>query len=74
MTENIEEKVQKYFQANIEWSAIKNPDYLYKANLDKEELLISMNDFPDYPLYTLSVNNKRVASFDNWPENWKRKV
>lgn len=72
MTENVEEKIQKYFQTKITWTTTKNPDFLYTASLDKEELLVALNDFPDYPLYTLLVNNKRVVSFDNWPEKWEK--
>ncbi|MBI4140650.1 hypothetical protein HY485_02315 [Candidatus Woesearchaeota archaeon] len=70
--ENIQDLVRKYFKINIVWSHTNNPELQYQANVDKDKLVLRINDFPDEPLYTLVVNDLPLTSFSDWPENWKR--
>jgi len=65
-------KVQNYLEEKINWRQGMHPAYPYVAEFGGEKCLIRVNDFPDDNLYTLIVNDKEVASFDDWPEHWSR--
>lgn len=61
-----------YLEEKVVWTQKKDPNYPYEAWFDGEKLVIRLNDFPDENLYTLIVNQKEVASFDDWPKQWTR--
>ena len=65
-------KEQNYLQAPIVWLQADDVEYPYAAVFDGNKLLLRLNDFPDEHLYTLIVNNKELASFDDWPKAWTR--
>ena len=45
---------------------------LWGPECEGEQCLIRINDFPDDHLYTLIVNDREVAHFDDWPLCWTR--
>lgn len=61
-----------YLEEQVTWTRKEDPNYPYEAWSDGDKLVIRLNDFPDENLYTLIVNEKEVASFDDWPKQWKR--
>lgn len=61
-----------YLEEKIVWTQKEDPNYPYAARSDGDKLVIRLNDFPDENLYTLIVNKKEVASFDDWPKQWTR--
>jgi len=65
-------KVRNYLEEKIVWKQSINPLYPYVADFQGERCLIRINDFPDDNLYTLIVNDREVASFDDWPKPWSR--
>lgn len=69
--EDLQEKVRKYFETDISWSQTNNPEFKYHAAVDKDKLVLRINDFPEEPLYTLIVNDEVLTSFSDWPEDWK---
>ncbi|MBI4142227.1 hypothetical protein HY484_04840 [Candidatus Woesearchaeota archaeon] len=70
--EDLQDTVRKYFKTDIVWLHTNNPELQYKSCVDKDRLVLRINDFPDEPLYTLIVNDKPLTSFSDWPKNWKR--
>ncbi|HEX5732078.1 MAG TPA: hypothetical protein VF131_04505 [Blastocatellia bacterium] len=65
-------KVQNYLEEEVNWTKGADPNYPYEAKINGDQLVVRLNDFPDESLYTLIVNDKEVASFDDWPEQWGR--
>ena len=64
--------VKNYFEENMVWKLGSNPIYPYISDLYGLECLIRLNDFPDDYLYTLIVDDREIASFDDWPQHWTR--
>lgn len=63
---------KKIFELPIDWVEIDDNEYSYSSNYGGYKLRIKVNsEFPDVPLYTLSVGGKSL-SFDNWPNVWSR--
>ena len=65
-------KAQDYPKEKITWKAGADPLYPYRAEYEGEQCLIRINDFPDDHLYTLMVDDREVAHFDDWPLCWTR--
>ena len=45
-------KAQDYLQEKITWKSGPKPLYPYRAEYEREQCLIRINDFPDDRLYT----------------------
>jgi len=56
----------------ISWSNTTDLDTPWRASLGGLNLAVRMNDFPDETLYSLLVDDKVVAEFDDWPPAWSR--
>ncbi|MSQ47645.1 MAG: hypothetical protein EXR78_04520 [Deltaproteobacteria bacterium] len=65
--------VQNYLDAEIMWQPGPDPSSPYQADFAGAQLLVRLNDFPDDHLYTLIVNSREVAHFDDWPPYWNRR-
>jgi len=65
-------KVQNYMEEELKWNEGQGPNHPNGAKMNGDKLVIRLNDFPDESLYTLIVNDKEVASFDDWPKQWSR--
>ena len=65
-------KVQNYLEEKVSWKRGADPNYPYEAESNGDKLVVRVNDFPEERLYTLLVNEKEVASFDDWPKPWRR--
>ena len=65
-------KVQNYLAEKIIWKRGSNSTYPYVGDFEGDKCLIRVNDFPDEHLYTLIVNDREIASFDDWPTHWHR--
>jgi hypothetical protein len=63
---------QNYLEEEIIWQSGPDPLSPYSAEFAGAQLLIRINDFPDDHLYTLIVNEREVAHFDDWPQYWNR--
>lgn len=61
-----------YFSESVKWENTGHYLYLYKATVNDQYWLIRINDFPDEMLYTLLIDNKIIADFDDWPLQWER--
>lgn len=59
-----------YLDKEITWRKPKYPDFAYATILDGDKLFLYINDFPDEPLYTLYVNDKKIIDIDDLPETW----
>ncbi|MCG3161712.1 MAG: hypothetical protein JMDDDDMK_02921 [Acidobacteria bacterium] len=57
---------------SVIWESNSDPENPYRAEIEDEQRLLRLNDFPDEHLYTLLVNGAAVADFDDWPVNWVR--
>jgi hypothetical protein len=62
--------VKEYLDINIVWRKNSDSDYPFAAIIDGEQCLIRLNDFPEEHLYTLLVEGRVVANFDDWPATW----
>ncbi len=56
----------------ISWNASDDPDTPWHTLFGSHRLAVRMNDFPDEVLYTLLIDEKDVADFDDWPALWTR--
>jgi hypothetical protein len=67
-------KVEKhnFMIQSIVWRKGPDAEHPYEANQEGSDLLIRLNDFPAENMYTLLVNQREVADFDDWPRNWQR--
>jgi hypothetical protein len=65
-------KVENYLEEKVAWKASVDPIYPYEAELNREKLVIRLNDFPDESLYTLIVDDEEVVNFNDWPARWHR--
>jgi len=65
-------KVQNYLEEQVAWEKGTDPEYPYVADFEGERWVICLNDFPDETLYTLLVDGREVAHFDDWPQSWVR--
>jgi hypothetical protein len=65
-------EVKDYLDVSVVWEKSADPEYPYHAEIEGEQCLIRLNDFPDEHLYTLLADGVAVADFDDWPSNWVR--
>jgi len=65
-------KAQNYLEEKITWKSTTDPLHPYRADFAGEPCLIRINEFPEDHLYTLIVNDREVATFDDWPQQWTR--
>ncbi|MFT4180356.1 MAG: hypothetical protein QM636_00395 [Rhizobium sp.] len=61
-----------YKRSVIAWTPTGDREFPYGAEVSGNSLLLRLNDFPEFPLYTLFVNGREVSSFDDWPGHWRR--
>lgn len=64
--------MKNYIKKIIKWERTDDPLFPFKAMLEKNELKIGINDFPDEPLYSVYVNGKKTFDLDSWPVLWKK--
>lgn len=60
------------FERAIAWRKGPDPEYIWEAEVDGARWSVRLGDFPAEPLYTLLVEGREVASFDDWPPAWRR--
>ncbi len=65
-------KSQNWLKEEIVWEKSSDPEYPFIADFNGEKCAIRLNDFPAEKLYTLMVNEKEIADFDDWPEQWSQ--
>ena len=53
------------------WDEAHEVYYVYETDVQRMLWRISLNDFPDEPLYSLFVEGNRMY-FDEWPDHWER--
>ncbi len=68
----MDRKARDVFAAAIGWRKSADGEFPFIARWKEEELAIRLNDFPAEPLYTLIVDGKAAADFDDWPAHWRR--
>lgn len=64
--------IKNYFDLKVIWKKSDDPEFPYFSEVEGEQCLIRLNDFPDEHLYTLLANGIAVADFDDWPASWIR--
>jgi hypothetical protein len=65
-------RVPNYIEEKLLWRRTNDPLYPYATEFEGRRGALRLNDFPEEPLYTLLVDHREVASFDDWPELWTR--
>jgi len=68
----VEDSLGKRLNHNVSWSSTNDPAYPWKAEVDRDNWLVGINDFPDDYLYTLYINHSPIGKFHDWPEIWVR--
>ena len=59
--------------AAIDWLDTGDAEVPYRAEVDGDEWMVRVNDWPDEPtVYTLFVNGREAFGFDGWPDTWSR--
>jgi hypothetical protein len=56
----------------VPWATARNGQQhiVFEAVVDQQTWAVRLNDFPDDPLYTLTINGGEVIDFDDWPAFW----
>lgn len=65
-------KFENYLEEKIVWKPGMDSLHPYSTEFEGEQYLIRLNDFPDEHLYTLLIDGKEIAHFDDWPQSWTR--
>ena len=60
------------FETVVAWTRTDDVEHPWVAHVDGRGWLLRLGDFPAEPLYTLVIDGADVASFDTWPEAWRR--
>ena len=61
-----------FTERSVEWLRTGDAEYPWRTEVDGQEWLIRVNDFPDNVLYSLMVDGAEVKGIDDWPAAWKR--
>ncbi len=56
----------------VEFSGTDNPEWPLRAIVKGKTWDIRVNEFPDFPLYSLLIDGVDVMDFENWPKRWDR--
>jgi hypothetical protein len=64
--------VKNYLAEKIDWKRTTDAHHPFTAEFEGEKCVIRLNDFPEEHLYTLIVDGKEVADFDDWSATWTR--
>jgi hypothetical protein len=57
-------------QWNYKWIHIGDEFFIYHAQVNNQNWMIRLNEFPVEPHYTLIIDNEEIIDFDDWPTNW----
>jgi hypothetical protein len=60
----------KYVEKDVHWNKQGDVDYPFISNVDGKIWKLRLNDFPEEHLYTLTVDDKAIFSFDDLPNTW----
>lgn len=63
-------KLQNLLDEEIIWEKSADPERPFVGSFAGQKCAIRLNNFPVENLYTLIVNGKEVADFDDWPNQW----
>lgn len=59
--------------AAVDWLETGQATTPYRAEVEGDEWMVRVNDWPDQPrVYTLFANGREAFSFDGWPDTWSR--
>lgn len=56
----------------VGWSATRDPEMPWIADVDGANWAVRLNDFPAEALYTLLIDDQPVGDFEDWPAAWRR--
>ena len=59
-------------EKTIRWENTGVADEPYQASVDGFVWRLRLGDFPAEPLYTLFVEGKETATFNDWPAAWQK--
>lgn len=57
---------------SLGWRRTARAEFPYEAEVGGQHWVVRINDFPAQALYTLLIDGKEVAEFDDWPGAWKK--
>ena len=57
---------------SIAWHRTPRAEFPYEATVDGQHWEVRVNDFPAEALYSLLVDGRETANYDEWPPAWKR--
>ena len=67
-----ESHLEKLLATRVRWTENEDPVRRWVARVGSEDWIVSIGDFPDEPLYTLTVDGNHIGDFDDWPSAWTR--
>jgi hypothetical protein len=56
----------------VHWKLTPDAEYPYDADVAGRHWRVRLGDFPEEALYTLLVDGKETATFDDWPAAWAK--
>lgn len=71
--ERFDTKMLELASHQISWEKTIDLEFPYQANIANKTWALRINDWPDYPMWTLLIDDKAIITFDDtdWPETWK---
>jgi hypothetical protein len=61
-----------YFQQKVMWRRTDDLNCPWAANVNEQQWILRLNDFPDELLYTLWVGQQAIGEFNDFPKSWGR--
>lgn len=65
-----ETEAHHYAKAAIVWESTSDAEFPYRAQYNGTQLVLRVNDFPAEPLFTLLVDGKEAADYEDWSPMW----
>ena len=70
---NCPAELARALETAIDWLGTGAAELPYRAEVDGDEWMVRVNDWPQTTtVYTLFVNGREAFSFDGWPDTWSR--
>ena len=69
---NLAPSAEDYLRTSIHWSSTNDAERPWRARVGEALWVLRVNDFPAEPMYSLLIDGRKAADFDDWPAAWKR--
>jgi hypothetical protein len=68
----VEGSLGQRLNKKVNWSGTADLENPWQADVEGENWLVKINDFPDDYLYTLIINGLQIGKIHEWPVSWMR--